>query len=107
MEAQGKANMEKNKDNINAMADMSKGDKLIWLAGMIGDTESQISLLEKGLLDFNRANIAVPAIQEVKGEKPEDGKPEDAEMTTSYSTADDRYADPSKFVYYHPWTSTN
>lgn len=99
MEALSTENLKENKRNVENMAKMSVNEKALWLDRMIKDTESQINALQDGLADFNKANLAVPAIQDVRAEEPKqdkDGKDQPAEMTTQYSTAEDRFADPSE-----------
>jgi hypothetical protein len=78
------------------MVNMSKKEKLIWIGGMIRDIESQIAMLQSGLQEFTKANVAVPAIQDLqKSEQQEEGKKGQTEFVkTSYSTAEDRWADP-------------
>lgn len=97
LKIQGKANMKQNKDNVQQMANMSKTEKLRLITGMIKDTESQLDMLKTGLQAFAKSNVAVPAIQDVKTEHQGDGAEGKKELvTTNYSTAEDRWADPRK-----------
>ena len=88
--------MKRNKDNVQQMANMSKTEKLRWITDMIKDTESQLDMLKTKLQAFTKANVAVPAIQDVvKTEHQGDGAEGKKELvTTNYSTAEDRWADP-------------
>lgn len=86
--------MTKNKENVEAMANMSKRDKRIWIAGMIQDTQEQIDLLDKGLQAFTKANVAVPAVQDITKQEGKDGEL----VKVNYSTAEDRWADPRKYL---------
>ncbi|EXL65667.1 hypothetical protein FOPG_18115 [Fusarium oxysporum f. sp. conglutinans race 2 54008] len=90
LDKQGQANLQKNKDNVRDMDNMGRKEKRLWISKMIGDAKDQIDLLQKGLDRLSKSSIAVPAIQEVSKSE-SDGK---ELMTTNYSTADERWADP-------------
>ncbi|RTE76712.1 hypothetical protein BHE90_008799 [Fusarium euwallaceae] len=89
LQAQGQANLKNNKANVEKMQKMSKGEKVAWIERMIGDAEGQLSLLEQGLKDFFKSNIAIPAIQDLTKSE-EEGK---ELVRTNYVDADDRWAD--------------
>ncbi|KAI8716368.1 hypothetical protein NCS52_00930200 [Fusarium sp. LHS14.1] len=90
LQAQGQANLKNTKKNVMEMQKMSKVDKVNWIKRMIKDAEGQLELLEQGLKDFFKSNIAIPAIQDLTKSE-EDGK---ELVRTNYMEADERWADP-------------
>lgn len=92
LQAQGQANLKNNKKNVVEMQKMSKVDKVNWIKRMIKDAEGQLELLEQGLKDFFKSNIAIPAIQDLTKSE-EDGK---ELVRTNYMDADERWADPRR-----------
>ncbi|KAH7268206.1 hypothetical protein B0J15DRAFT_578227 [Fusarium solani] len=90
LQAQGQANLKNNKNNVMEMQKMSKVDKVKWIKRMIKDAEGQLELLEQGLKDFFKSNIAIPAIQDLTKSE-EDGK---ELVRTNYMDANERWADP-------------
>lgn len=100
LEANGKANMAKNKQIAMDLSNKSKSEKILWISSMIADVKSQITLLEKGLESFYKASTSAPAITEiVKKEVKDPGQGKGGELVaTQYAEADDQYADTSEFV---------
>jgi hypothetical protein len=92
LQAQGQANLKNNKNNVMEMQKMSKVDKVNWIKRMIKDAEGQLELLEQGLKDFFKSNIAIPAIQDLTKSE-EDGK---ELVRTNYMDANERWADPRR-----------
>ncbi|KAK3998231.1 hypothetical protein QBC44DRAFT_363760 [Cladorrhinum sp. PSN332] len=91
LEAHGTASLKKNKANVEIMANMSNKDKRAWIASMIQDTQEQIGLLEQGLQSYNKAAIAVPAVQDITNQAADGGS---ELVKVNYSEAEDRWADP-------------
>ncbi|CAG1965212.1 unnamed protein product [Fusarium graminearum] len=96
LDANGKANMENNKQIASDLSKGSKKEKLLWINSMIADVESQVKLLEKGLEDFFKASTSCPAIIDViKRDVKDPGQEEKGELvSTQYAEADGQYADP-------------
>uniref|UniRef100_A0A098DBI6 Uncharacterized protein n=1 Tax=Gibberella zeae (strain ATCC MYA-4620 / CBS 123657 / FGSC 9075 / NRRL 31084 / PH-1) TaxID=229533 RepID=A0A098DBI6_GIBZE len=96
LDANGKANMENNKQIASDLSKGSKKEKLLWINSMIADVESQVKLLEKGLEDFFKASTSSPAIIDViKRDVKDPGQEEKGELvSTQYAEADGQYADP-------------
>ncbi|CZS79599.1 unnamed protein product [Fusarium graminearum] len=96
LDANGKANMENNKQIASDLSKGSKKEKLLWINSMIADVEGQVKLLEKGLEDFFKASAASPAITDViKRDVKDPGQEEKGELvSTQYAEADGQYADP-------------
>ncbi|CAF3445430.1 unnamed protein product [Fusarium graminearum] len=96
LDANGKANMENNKQIASDLSKGSKKEKLLWINTMIADVEGQVKLLEKGLEDFFKASAASPAITDViKRDVKDPGQEEKGELvSTQYAEADGQYADP-------------
>ncbi|KAK6337088.1 hypothetical protein TWF718_009874 [Orbilia javanica] len=96
LEANGKANMEKNKEIAADLSKKSTKEKVLWINSMIGDVESQIALLNKGLEAFYKSSSTAPAITEiVKKDVKEPGQASGGQLvSTNYAEADDQYADP-------------
>ncbi|KAF2793192.1 hypothetical protein K505DRAFT_244956 [Melanomma pulvis-pyrius CBS 109.77] len=100
LEANGKANMAKNKQIAMDLSNRSKTEKVLWIDSMITDVKSQITLLDKGLESFYKSSTSSPAITEViKKEVKDPGQGKGGELVaTQYAEADDQYADTSKSI---------
>ncbi|SCO92498.1 uncharacterized protein FRV6_16626 [Fusarium oxysporum] len=96
LDANGKANMENNKQIASDLSNKSKKEKVLWINSMIADVESQVKLLEKGLEDFYKASTSSPAITDViKRDVKDPGQEEKGQIvSTQYAEADGQYADP-------------
>lgn len=88
----GTAALKKNKENVDAMAKMSNKEKRVWITSMIKDANEQLELLKDGLKHYNKADIAVPAVQDVATQAG-DGR---ELVKVNYSGAEDRWADSRK-----------
>lgn len=98
LEANGTANLNKNKKIASDLSNKSKKEKVLWIDEMITDVNSQIALLEKGLEAFYKASTSAPAITEiVKKDVKDPGQAEGGELvSTQYAEADGQFADPSQ-----------
>ncbi|UPK92186.1 hypothetical protein LCI18_003121 [Fusarium solani-melongenae] len=90
LQAQAQANLKDNKKNVVAMQKTSMVDKVNWITRMINDAKGQLQLLNDRLKEFEKSNVAVPAIQDLTKSE-EDGK---ELVRTNYMDADERWADP-------------
>lgn len=100
LDANGKANMENNKQIASDLSNKSKKEKVLWINSMIADVESQVKLLEKGLEDFYKTSTSSSAITDViKRDVKDPGQEEKGQLvSTQYVEADGQYADPSECV---------
>ncbi|KAH6957309.1 hypothetical protein DER45DRAFT_488049 [Fusarium avenaceum] len=97
LDANGKANMENNKQIASDLSNKSKKEKVLWINSMIADVESQVKLLEKGLEDFYKTSTSSSAITDViKRDVKDPGQEEKGQLvSTQYVEADGQYADPT------------
>ncbi|KAF3911056.1 hypothetical protein AA313_de0204049 [Arthrobotrys entomopaga] len=95
LEANGKANLQKNKEIASDLSNKSKKEKVMWIDNMISDVQSQIALLNKGLEALYKSSSTAPAITEiVKKAVKEPGQATGGDLVaTNYAGADDQYAD--------------
>lgn len=100
LEANSKANLEKNKNIAADLSKKSKAEKVLWINGMITDVEKQIELLEKGFEAFYKASTSAPAITEiVKKDVKDPGQVTGGELvSTQYAEAGGQFADPSQYA---------
>jgi hypothetical protein len=91
LEKQAKANMKKNRSDLETMASASKKDKLRWIGEMITDITEQIKTLEKDLEVSAKPNENIHVVQDVTKQEKKEGSSDEL-VTVHYATEEDRWA---------------